>query len=257
MIIYWKGLTTMGLRCFEYLAACTSGFTKLPGKYSFTSALIWALEKLAMSEKSPGGTPSALVMFPTSKLARLIREAPHFPKDQYPSLFAKDPDAYRHIVLAPLSKETGNYADSTAQKGSDYSKVTSYELTASNDYKSEIPSSQHHREDFSNLQQRTIFSTKPQRDPEHIESVMRVDEPDMADQGVSLHSESSNVNSIPSDIFSSTLDTSTSSRSSVGESAQVLYVSMDKHHENQPRTEPDTDIISVTLNTDDIHSVFS
>lgn len=44
-------------------------------------------------------------MIPTSKLAKKIREAPLFPKDQHPSLTMRDPDAYRHIVLAPLPRE--------------------------------------------------------------------------------------------------------------------------------------------------------
>jgi hypothetical protein len=44
-------------------------------------------------------------MFPTSKLAKVIREAPLFPKDQHPSLTTRDLDAYRHIVLAPLPRE--------------------------------------------------------------------------------------------------------------------------------------------------------
>jgi len=44
-------------------------------------------------------------MIPTSKLAKMIREAPHFPKDQHPSLTSRDPDGYRHIVLTPLPRD--------------------------------------------------------------------------------------------------------------------------------------------------------
>jgi hypothetical protein len=89
-------------RSFEYLAASTSGYTPSPGEKSFTSALMWALEKLAAPESS---TSSSLPMFTTSKLAKVVREAPSFPKEQHPSLTTRDPDAYRHIVLAPLPRE--------------------------------------------------------------------------------------------------------------------------------------------------------
>ena len=92
-------------RSFEYLAASTSGYTPSPGEKSFTSALIWALEKLAAPESSSRAASSSLPMFTTSKLAKVVREAPRFPKDQHPSLTARDPDAYRHIVLAPLPRE--------------------------------------------------------------------------------------------------------------------------------------------------------
>jgi hypothetical protein len=196
-------------------------------------------------------------MIPTSKLAKMIREAPHFPKDQYPSLTAKDLDAYRHIVLAPLPREPVNYAYLTAQKGSDQSKATNYELTVDSVYTSEVPSSQHHREAFGDSQERATFDTKPQRELEHIQSVLRGNEPNMVEQRARLHPDSSHANSTQSDIFSSNLDISISSRSSVVESAQGKKVSVDPYHESRRITEPDSDIISVASITDDIYSLSS
>jgi len=44
-------------------------------------------------------------MFTTSRLAKEICSAPGFPEEQNPSLTSRDPDAYNHIVLAPLPSE--------------------------------------------------------------------------------------------------------------------------------------------------------
>jgi len=90
-------------RSFEYLAASTSTYTRSPGGESFTSALIWALEKLA--HPSARAAPHASPMFTTSKLAKMICDCPAFPKDQKPSLTTRDIDAWQHIILAPLPRQ--------------------------------------------------------------------------------------------------------------------------------------------------------
>ena len=87
-------------RSFEYLAASTSPYTRSPGKQSFTSALIWALEKLA--HQPPREASQASPMFTTSKLAKTISECPDFPEEQNPSLTTRDIEAWQHIILAPL-----------------------------------------------------------------------------------------------------------------------------------------------------------
>lgn len=87
-------------RLFEFLAACGAiASTKPPGQDSFTSALIYALEKLV--EERPDGR------FTTIDLLRVIQDrAPHFPKDQIPLIS----DRQKHtlggrIVLHPLQEE--------------------------------------------------------------------------------------------------------------------------------------------------------
>ena len=83
---------------FEALAACTEDArTRIPGKHSFTSALIWALRKQHLRKKK---------FFPTSELLRMIADAPDFPKDQAPMLTKRvsSPD---DISLTPF------YADRT------------------------------------------------------------------------------------------------------------------------------------------------
>ena len=86
----------MRYRKFESVAA-TKGMqsTPAPGKNSFTSALIWALEILAESGEA----------FTTEELLKAItNEAPHLPKNQTPVLF--DRFSYSpagRIMLSPLS----------------------------------------------------------------------------------------------------------------------------------------------------------
>ncbi len=85
---------------FEFLAACgPTASTKRPGKDSFTSALIYALEKLV--EERQGGR------FTTVDLLKIIRDdAPHFPKDQNPLISDRqDNTSGGRIVLHPLEKE--------------------------------------------------------------------------------------------------------------------------------------------------------
>ena len=85
-----------GLRLFEYLAATSSFETPGPGTRSFTSALIWALKKLAKD----GGR------FTSSDLLRLItKDAPHFPRNQHPVLSKPDGNHSEFIVIEPLAKK--------------------------------------------------------------------------------------------------------------------------------------------------------
>ena len=92
-------------RLFEFLAACgPTGSTKPPGKDSFTSALIYALEKLV--EERQGGS------FTTIDLLQVIqREAPYFPRDEQTAMISDRQKTTLggriggRIVLHPLQKE--------------------------------------------------------------------------------------------------------------------------------------------------------
>ncbi|RDW74874.1 hypothetical protein BP6252_06016 [Coleophoma cylindrospora] len=83
-------------RKFEFLAACAStSVTPMPGKRSFTSALIWALERLA--ETRP--------QFTTMELQNKINhESPDFPEDQTVQLMERGDPCLQKLVLAPLPK---------------------------------------------------------------------------------------------------------------------------------------------------------
>ena len=85
-------------RLFEYLAATSRGSTPVPGKESFTSALIYALEDLL--KKNENGR------FTTDELLRKIQHhAPFFPKDQVPVLSDREEGASSsagRIMLHPL-----------------------------------------------------------------------------------------------------------------------------------------------------------
>lgn len=77
---------------FEYLGACeVHGLTQPASESSFTRALIWALKKFATFKKP---------FFSVGQLRRKIVEAPHFPKDQWPTTGQRfdRPDS---IILAP------------------------------------------------------------------------------------------------------------------------------------------------------------
>ncbi|CAD6590615.1 MAG: hypothetical protein ASARMPREDX12_004603 [Alectoria sarmentosa] len=94
------GLRTKGQRSFEYLAATEEmGSTKVPGKDSFTSALIYALETL-VEEREDG-------RFTTVELLNKIKvDAPHFPKDQTPMLINREKKfSAGRIMLHPLQRE--------------------------------------------------------------------------------------------------------------------------------------------------------
>jgi hypothetical protein len=80
-------------RCFEFLGATSpDSKTPQPGKHSFTSALIWALEKLA---DEPGE-------FSTFELKNMIIKAPDFPENQFPVLNESHELSWKKIVIAPL-----------------------------------------------------------------------------------------------------------------------------------------------------------
>jgi len=85
-------------RSFEYLGATSSSSTTpSPGESSFTSALIWALQKFAEEE-----VPKKFTM---TELANKIRTAPNFPPAQVPTLIARDPQSAQRIVLSALPSE--------------------------------------------------------------------------------------------------------------------------------------------------------
>ena len=84
---------------FEYLAATKEmASTPVPGKDSFTSALIYALE--ALVEEQQGGR------FTTVELLNKIKEdAPHFPKNQTPVLSDREEKTSAgRIMLHPLRR---------------------------------------------------------------------------------------------------------------------------------------------------------
>ena len=82
---------------FETLAACTADArTNIPGKTSFTSALIWALNEMHKGAEKP--------FFTSSELQRKIAECPDFPEDQHPILTERLASA-SHITL-PLQQTT-------------------------------------------------------------------------------------------------------------------------------------------------------
>ena len=82
-------------RSFEFLGACSAGnITRSPGKYSFTTALIWALEQLKIEQPR----------FTVCELSRKIKEAPDFPKDQIPVQIDRCGHAISRIIITPLTK---------------------------------------------------------------------------------------------------------------------------------------------------------
>ena len=91
----WRRLLT-STRIFEFLAATkVGGLTNRSGPTSFTSALIWSLEKLAEKKDR----------FTTVDLRRtIIHDAPEFPKDQEPQLSDRQMQPAGHIMLHPLSE---------------------------------------------------------------------------------------------------------------------------------------------------------
>lgn len=67
----------------------------VPGPHSFSTALAWALEKLA---SQPEG-------FTTKTLEQIIKQAPGFPETQVPCLADRREGSLRKLKIAPLSKE--------------------------------------------------------------------------------------------------------------------------------------------------------
>lgn len=90
---------TDDFRLIEFLGAAKHlKTTAVPGKESFTSALIYALDTLV--DKKEGGR------FTTDELLRTIREAPHFPKEQEPCFIGRRDQHTRagRIMLHPLGR---------------------------------------------------------------------------------------------------------------------------------------------------------
>ncbi len=77
------------------------GFTKVPGEDSFTAALIYALEAL-VEEREDG-------RFTTVELLnKITTDAPHFPKDQKPTLINREKEkkfSAGRIMLHPLKRK--------------------------------------------------------------------------------------------------------------------------------------------------------
>ncbi len=95
-------------RTFEFLGATSAeDTTPEPGPTSFTSGLIWALEKLATEDG-----------FTTSELLREITRAPHFPPNQVPVQCDRDKPSLRKIVLSPLHKHGNRQTEEAAKKTS-------------------------------------------------------------------------------------------------------------------------------------------
>ena len=87
-------------RLFEFLAAAKANkTTRIPGKESFTSALIYALDRLVRQKEG---------RFTTDELLRTIKvHAPHFPEDQEPHLAERrDPHTKAgRIMLHPIRRD--------------------------------------------------------------------------------------------------------------------------------------------------------
>lgn len=124
----------MILRSFEYLAATEEmGFTQVPGKDSFTRALIYALEAL-VTERADG-------RFTTVALLNKIKtDAPHFPKDQNPMLINREKKfSAGRIMLHPLQK-AGSDEESSQKEAASLDPLKGHALTLHFDF-SEKPSS--------------------------------------------------------------------------------------------------------------------
>ncbi len=118
----------MRLRSFEYLAATEEmGFTKVPGKDSFTRALIYALEAL-VEERTDG-------RFTTVELLNKIKtDAPHFPKDQNPMLINREKKhSAGRIMLHPLQKP-GSDDESSGKEAASLDAFKGHVLTLHYDF---------------------------------------------------------------------------------------------------------------------------
>ncbi|KAL3420455.1 tyrosine-protein phosphatase non-receptor type 6 [Phlyctema vagabunda] len=95
-----QNVRSANTRAFEFLAATSANSTtRKPGPESFTSALIWALERLGNTGKR----------FATRELVTQILQAPKFPQNQVPRIGERDTISVRKIVLAPLKPEDTSY----------------------------------------------------------------------------------------------------------------------------------------------------
>jgi hypothetical protein len=90
----------LGSRIFEFLGSTSAnGTARLPGKESFTTALIWALRAFADESEEDG--------FTTSQLYSKILKAPNFPsEEQTPTLSERRGHCSRRLMLAPLPSDT-------------------------------------------------------------------------------------------------------------------------------------------------------
>ncbi|KAL8960791.1 MAG: hypothetical protein Q9193_002561 [Seirophora villosa] len=107
LIVYYAGHGKPGeffghLKLFGQVKPHAEKTTAVPGPMSFTSALIFALE--ALREQKPEGR------FATDELLRKIKDAPNFPKDQYPELSDRDNNSSSagRIILHPLRTDRGD-----------------------------------------------------------------------------------------------------------------------------------------------------
>jgi len=93
-------------RSFEYLAACPyNKLTHPPGRKSFTTALIWALETLLENRGR----------FTTHELQqKIMKEAPHFPRDQVVEVQERGQPCDQRLVLAPLNDPSDSEDGSAA-----------------------------------------------------------------------------------------------------------------------------------------------
>ena len=124
----------MTLRLFEYLAATREmAGTPVPGKDSFTSALIYALESLHAEQPKS--------RFTTVELRNKIKfDAPHFPDNQTPVLSNRKADTSAgRIMLHPLRRGDAR-AQSPPKDTPDESKAKRHTLTLQFDF-GEKPSS--------------------------------------------------------------------------------------------------------------------
>lgn len=83
------------MRSFEYLGANRTGITLYPGKHSFTSALMWALEEM--------GRDSTSQRLSVQELATLIQKAPDFPQGQVPLAVTWNINTTVPITIGPLA----------------------------------------------------------------------------------------------------------------------------------------------------------
>jgi hypothetical protein len=95
-LVNMRSRTHWSERIFEFLGACApDSTTPLPGKESFTAALIWALEELADANKS----------FSSAELRDKICEYKHKSPDQLPCMSDRVP-CLRKLILEPLPDKT-------------------------------------------------------------------------------------------------------------------------------------------------------
>ena len=129
-----RGCELMRLRSFEYLAATEQfSLTPVPGKDSFTRALIYALESL-VKKRADG-------RFTTLELLRKIKtDAPHFPKEQSPMLIDRERKKHSagRIMLHPLRTE-GSDNEIFRREAASLDPFKGHTLTLQFDF-SEIPS---------------------------------------------------------------------------------------------------------------------